>query len=109
VYATPLRRAYVAQGGDTDEVRSLREQKATAEEEVEEARRALQAADAAITEADAAFAAGSVPESALDVRTRAHCSYACHALRVPAKSAARLSRATTARVCPWCARTRRTR
>jgi hypothetical protein len=77
------------QGGDTDEVRSLREQKATAEEEVEEAQRALQAADAAITEADAAFAEGTVPESALDVRTRAwRCVVCTHATQTARRDVA---------------------
>ena len=58
--------------GDTDEVRALRQQKAAAEDELEQAEQDLAEADAAITRAEAAFAAGTVPENALDVRAHAH-------------------------------------
>ena len=56
------------QSHDSEEVRSLREQKARADAELEEARAALEQADADISRAEAQFAAGKVPESALDVR-----------------------------------------
>jgi multidrug resistance efflux pump len=52
-------------------VRSLREQKAHADMELEDARAVVEQADADISRAEAHFAAGKVPESALDVRTAA--------------------------------------
>ena len=56
------------QGHESDEVRSLREVKAQAEVELEDARAVVEQADADISRAEAQFAAGKIPESTLDVR-----------------------------------------
>ena len=57
------------QGHESDEVRSLREVKAKAEVELEDARAVVEQADADISRAEAQFATGKIPESTLDVRS----------------------------------------
>ena len=68
---TGVAHATAPQSHDTEEVRSLRELKAQAEMELEDARAVVEQADADISHAEAQFAAGKILESALDVRAPA--------------------------------------